>query len=177
MEKRKLEEALREQSEQYNLAKARYDELNAAKKQSKDESLRLLDRAKQHRPTEEEKEKFAEFPDSSIELDKLLQAEKARLELTIDSDPEIIQTYNDRRRRIERLQQQLADCQEQVQEIENQMNAVKNAWEPKITELVEGISERFGEYFSSTIKSILKFEQCCRVGMRWRSANQARRGL
>ena len=60
MKKARLEEEMRAQNEAYNAAVARLNELKLEKQRLKQESLQLLDIAKRHRPTEEEKEKFTE---------------------------------------------------------------------------------------------------------------------
>lgn len=97
--------------------------------------------------TAEVREKFAHLPDSLDELDEMLAAERAKAELNIDTDPQVLEQYKRRKTLIEEKYRKLERQQKELEEMQQRMSALKEAWEPRVLSLISGLSERFSEYF------------------------------
>ncbi|EEQ30241.1 Structural maintenance of chromosomes protein 5 [Microsporum canis] len=82
------------------------------------------------------------------QLEADIDSEKARLELTHEGSSNIIQEFEDRQARIERLKEQLASSQEKLTAIEQSITEIRSEWEPRLDAIVSKISDAFADNFA-----------------------------
>ena len=87
---------------------------------------------------------------SAEELEAEIESEKARLDLTHGGygSTNVIQEFEDRQRRIDRLREGLEKFHEQQAEVMAAIEEIRSDWEPKLDALVERISNAFADSFA-----------------------------
>ncbi|KAJ5706769.1 hypothetical protein N7488_006570 [Penicillium malachiteum] len=76
-----------------------------------------------------------------------IESAKAHLELTQGGSANMIQEFEERERKIERLRQKLASFQEQLDGCQAAINEVRQRWEPRLDALICKISAAFSDSF------------------------------
>lgn len=90
-----------------------------------------------------------DIKEHSIEqLEADIDSEKARLELTHDGSASVIQEFEERQRRIDKLKEQLSEFQKSLDELDDAIAEVRSKWEPKLDSLVQKISSAFSDSFA-----------------------------
>ena len=84
---------------------------------------------------------------SAEELEADIDSEKAKLEMTEGGSEGMVREFERRAKEIETLRERVEDFRNGVHEVEDAIKEVRGKWEPHLDELVERISEKFGESF------------------------------
>ncbi|KAJ6014392.1 hypothetical protein N7540_008983 [Penicillium herquei] len=84
---------------------------------------------------------------NSDDLNADIDSAKAHLELTQGGSANMIQEFEERERKIERLRQKLTNFQEQLDGCQAAINEVRQRWEPRLDALIGKISEAFSDSF------------------------------
>ncbi|KAI3646376.1 hypothetical protein MP228_009304 [Amoeboaphelidium protococcarum] len=98
-------------------------------------------------PSDEEQQFFTTLPDDLIELDTMLADERVKAELNADTDPVIVEMYENREKRIKELTGKVDQHRQQLMALNDEMKLLRETWEPAIDQCIEGISQRFSRYF------------------------------
>ncbi|EON68806.1 hypothetical protein W97_08064 [Coniosporium apollinis CBS 100218] len=85
---------------------------------------------------------------SSEDLAAEIESVNARLELTHDGNPEIIQQFETREKQIKRLEEKLATSTAELEKLDADIAALRAKWEPQLDTLVAQISEAFSDNFA-----------------------------
>ncbi len=85
-------------------------------------------------------------PDDNLEAE--IDAEKARLDLTVDGSANVIAEYENRAKKIGRYKQQIEETSKQQQEFQHAIGEVRGKWEPRLDEVVGQINEAFSDSFA-----------------------------
>ncbi|ROW10586.1 hypothetical protein VMCG_01897 [Cytospora schulzeri] len=81
----------------------------------------------------------------SIEAD--IEAESAKLELIHAADPGVLQEFEKRARDIERSQREKAKKEQQLDELNLGIQALREAWEPRLDDIIRQINDAFSYNF------------------------------
>jgi chromosome segregation ATPase len=92
-------------------------------------------------------EDFADIPSTVEELENLLAREKAKLELSDDTDPALIEMFKKRREEIRTKESRHGNLEKELDSMRSSIEPIKNNWENGITSLVDHISDKFSDYF------------------------------
>ncbi|KNE55441.1 hypothetical protein AMAG_01332 [Allomyces macrogynus ATCC 38327] len=82
------------------------------------------------------------------DLERRLIDLEAQLDAARATDEGVVEQYENRMVEIEKRQQELETEQEELQQILDQRELIRKAWEPTLTELIRNVSENFSNYFS-----------------------------
>lgn len=102
-----------------------------------------------HEFTEAEKQIITGFPEtkSGEDIDHDIEIETARLSLLHEGNPNAIKQYEDRQAKITALTEKIAKTERKLQELQDAIQELREAWEPKIDILVAKISTAFTKSF------------------------------
>lgn len=100
----------------------------------------------------DEDEEFAELMLSVADMSRdqmeaEITAEEAKLEMTRDTDRNVIREFEERAKKIESLQTQQATFNQRVGDISAAILEIRGKWEPTLDALIERISAKFSESF------------------------------
>ncbi|KAL1628891.1 Structural maintenance of chromosomes protein 5 [Diplodia seriata] len=126
--------------------------LSTDKDKCKKHAQRLKDEVNRiHEERSEEELALVEHIQEGISLEDL-EAEiavfQSRLTLLHGGDPNAIRDYEKRARRIDEIEQRLRGADDELQELQERIEAIKSQWEPELDELVRQISLDFSDNFS-----------------------------
>ena len=85
---------------------------------------------------------------SVAQLDAEIDSASARLELTGHGSRSIIQEFEDRQRKIDRLKHALAESQKTLSDLQHGITEIREQWEPRLESLVRRISDAFSDSFA-----------------------------
>ncbi|KAJ3090460.1 Structural maintenance of chromosomes protein 5 [Quaeritorhiza haematococci] len=99
--------------------------------------------------SEDDKEEMREkYENKTIEeLEELLAQYRARADLYNNTNPLVIQEYNERKADIERLKRKLEGKDRELQKAREEVQRIREQWEPALRDLVERISASFSAAF------------------------------
>jgi len=97
--------------------------------------------------TAELKKRFEELPNGIIELEEAIQSEKTQADMFYQTNPQILDDYQKRKREIEALESDLSKEQSQLEFVSNKIIALRNQWLPKLEELIARIHQSFSAHF------------------------------
>ncbi|KAK7437355.1 Structural maintenance of chromosomes protein 5 [Stygiomarasmius scandens] len=81
------------------------------------------------------------------ELEEELQTQKAKLELTMKSNPGVVEQFEKRKRDIELLENTLSGRQANAARVDKTVKSLMNRWRPALEKLIESIGEKFSAAF------------------------------
>ena len=140
-----LELASKEHDDEVELAKARLQDFNEKCLVAKASAMDLFHRAEQK--GEYVADDLAHLPEDVEELENLLVTETARLELTDNTDPLLVERYRKRRQTIEAKEDLLKKNKHELGKIISGIEPIKKEWETALDDKVEHISTKFSRYF------------------------------
>lgn len=76
-----------------------------------------------------------------------IDAEKAKLELIHDADPGVLRDFEERNRRIERAQDEMATRQASLTQLEESIKELRTRWEPALDDIIRRINDAFSYNF------------------------------
>lgn len=76
-----------------------------------------------------------------------IDAENARLELIHDTDPGLLRDFEQRARKIEKAQQDMASRQASLGQLEETIQEIKEKWEPALDDIITRINNAFSYNF------------------------------
>ncbi|KAH0538080.1 hypothetical protein FGG08_005292 [Glutinoglossum americanum] len=99
--------------------------------------------------SEEEHDFLKQLPEGQTEedLETEIEAEKARLELLHQGNPNVVREYEARQERIARLEEAIAKDNKLLEDFEYGIADIRDKWEPELDNLVKSISEAFSHSF------------------------------
>ena len=90
---------------------------------------------------------FADLPSSLDELDEMLEGERARANLNIDTDPRVVEEFQSRKRDLATKRATFDAKQAELVAVRADIEGTQKAWVPAIEKLTEGISTKFSLNF------------------------------
>ncbi|KAJ7594061.1 P-loop containing nucleoside triphosphate hydrolase protein [Mycena floridula] len=81
------------------------------------------------------------------ELVEELENQKAKLELTIEANPGVVEQYEKRKRDIETLEQAIEERQRKADKVEKNIKNARDNWQPALEKLVKSIGTKFSAAF------------------------------
>ena len=84
---------------------------------------------------------------TTVELMEEMSAEKAKLEFFHEANPSVIREYEKRARDIEKLRGRMEKMQGKTDELNQQIKAIRDRWEPRLDGLVSKINDAFAFNF------------------------------
>lgn len=146
--KRQKEEELLSGTEELEKAQDEFDRLTRSMEAAKEKAKLLLAEArKKGDPDEQMMEKLSELPNTLDDLDRVLASEKAKAELNVATDPQLIEQYNARRQKLVESRARLSKKQEKLGEISENVNNIKEQWYPRLQNLIDQINQAFSRQF------------------------------
>ncbi|KAI9804909.1 MAG: Structural maintenance of chromosomes protein 5 [Piccolia ochrophora] len=99
--------------------------------------------------TEEQQQALRSIPETQTpeDLENEIEAEKARLELVHESNPNALVEYEQRQKTIDNLRDKIAIVEEQLTEVAALITETREHWEPELDRLVSKISAAFSHSF------------------------------
>lgn len=85
---------------------------------------------------------------ASDQLEAEIDSEKARYELTHEGNTNVIEEFEQRQRKIEKLRDKLAGFERQLSDLDASIAEVRGKWEPRLEAIVQQISDAFSESFA-----------------------------
>ena len=82
------------------------------------------------------------------QLDAEIDSVSARLELTGHGSRSIIQEFENRQRKIDRLKKALSESQKTLSDLQHGITEIRERWEPRLESLVSRISDAFSDSFA-----------------------------
>lgn len=82
------------------------------------------------------------------ELEGEISALSARLEVMSEGDPGVLKQYQDRAKRIEKLEKMLEKVDAETEDLTQKITGIREKWEPELDNLVAKISEAFSYHFT-----------------------------
>ncbi|PBK65782.1 P-loop containing nucleoside triphosphate hydrolase protein [Armillaria solidipes] len=172
-----LRELCNRKDERYNIALAEFNKADEAFKEIKSESKQLLLESRtaidncepdintlyediqsarfQYEKELEDAEAAGKTPPSdegidlrsTEELEAEFDAQKAQLEIMLNTNPGVIEEYEKRKRDIEALERTVQQKQTNAQRVEQKIKKARDNWEPALEQLVAKIGEKFSAAF------------------------------
>ncbi|KAK0457748.1 uncharacterized protein EV420DRAFT_1687453 [Desarmillaria tabescens] len=84
---------------------------------------------------------------STQDLEAEFDAQKAQLEIMLNTNPGVIEEYEKRKRDIEALERTVEQKQSNAQRVEQKIKKARDNWEPALEQLVARIGEKFSAAF------------------------------
>lgn len=137
-----------ESLQQLRSLKERLTHAERAFKKARSEATELRDRAEERAPFEEYQERFAELPNSLVELDDKIGELRARAETHASINSRVLEEYEQRQEQIASLEEAVASHSSKVNEATEAINEQKASWVSSLKEMVEKISGSFSKYFT-----------------------------
>ncbi|KAI9838989.1 MAG: hypothetical protein M1819_004197 [Sarea resinae] len=81
------------------------------------------------------------------ELENEIESEKMRIGLLNDGNPDAIEQFEQRQKKIDRLKDKLADMDQKLADLDHGITEVREKWEPELDALVQKISDAFSHNF------------------------------
>ncbi|THZ29318.1 structural maintenance of chromosomes 5 smc5 [Aureobasidium pullulans] len=98
--------------------------------------------------TDREQELWPEYDQLSLEeLEAEIDSTKARLEMVHEGDPRVLREYEDRAVQIERAKRKLENIENDLVEVQQNIDEIRQNWEPELDQLIGQISDAFSENF------------------------------
>lgn len=119
----------------------------------KDQAKRLLkvaqDRTGAVEPSGDLKKYFATFPSNMEELDTLIHTERAHAACCFETDERVVKEYEDRKKDIERLTQQVDERKRRLEQHHGEIQTLKVSWIALLNELLASINDKFSTFFAA----------------------------
>ena len=107
----------------------------------------IMDQIKE-RPGGQEASETMNSPDYDMnQFNADLDSERARLELTHGGSSNMIKEFEERERQIEKLREKLSEFYSKLADIQESIDEVRGAWEPRLDALISKISDAFSDSF------------------------------
>ena len=90
---------------------------------------------------------FIANPPSEVELEGMVESDKARLDLIQGINGDVVGQFEERARRIEGLRADVEKSVAELEEVGGKVDRVRGQWEPELMRLVGKISRKFGQSF------------------------------
>ncbi|RHZ89185.1 hypothetical protein Glove_18g107 [Diversispora epigaea] len=147
-----LERQTQDRDDALKQAHAKFSDANKKFLAAKSEAKRLLNAANSENENEEideeTREALQELAGMSLEeLEDGLASDRARANLHYTVDPNVIQTYDNRKAQIDDLKSKLTIKTNRLEVLLKEMTTLKEKWEPQLNELVKQISKEFSNAF------------------------------
>ncbi|XP_070542159.1 structural maintenance of chromosomes protein 5-like [Ptychodera flava] len=153
-EKNRMEGQFREGNQLQQTLKAEHGRLSELKSQAKDKARRLLNIAKERSKLGQNedippalKEVFDRFPSTIEEIDDMIHNEKARADCVFETNREVVDDYNNRKKEIAKLSSEVEKKRQLVERHQQEIAEVKDKWLAPLQELMAQISDRFSYFF------------------------------
>ncbi|KAK7696074.1 hypothetical protein QCA50_000716 [Cerrena zonata] len=152
----KLKEVCAEREEEVQRALVEFNRIHDQYQAAKDESKAKLhiSRAKFNEADDELRERVkgveqtADANARSVEeLNLELETQKRNLELSMHTNPGVVEQYKNRLKAIEQLTQQIEEREEKVAKKERSIKLARDNWEPALNRLVGSVGQKFSEAF------------------------------
>ena len=144
-----LEQSLKQQDDDLVAAQRVYEDASENAARLKERATALLKKAKDSGDLTPDIVKALEnLPGTTEELDEMMAAENAKLQLTNDTDPHLIEMYNSRVRQISDKETALHNITDNLEQLRGEVNEMRSGWENELTDLTVQVSAHFSEYFS-----------------------------
>ncbi|CAG8478217.1 10797_t:CDS:10 [Diversispora eburnea] len=145
-----LERQTQDRDDALKQAHARFTDANKKFLAAKSEAKRLLNAANSENEEidEETREALQELNGMSLEeLEDGLASDRAKANLHYTVDPNVIQTYDNRKAQIDDLKSKLLVKTNRLEVLMKEMATLRENWEPQLNELVKQISKEFSNAF------------------------------
>ena len=123
-------------------------------KQAKDEALQALQSAcktceikNENELPNELKAKFAKLPNTVDEIDSQIHEIEAKAQCSYDVDKQVVDDFNERKKRIEQLQKECEKKESKLNNHKNNFEKTKTDWNDQIESMMKTISEKFSVLF------------------------------
>jgi structural maintenance of chromosomes protein 5 len=97
--------------------------------------------------TKEIKEKFSKLPDTMDEIQLKINEIEVRSQCTHDVDKQVIDDFNERKKKIEQLRKECSKREAKLVSHKNNYEELKNSWFTQVESMVSVISEKFIQLF------------------------------
>ncbi|PSR93839.1 structural maintenance of chromosome complex subunit SmcA [Coniella lustricola] len=144
-----ITERLEEQRQNVERLSKELDKFKAEARQSKFEVEAMLGAHNGGTPDTERRDYLLQLiTDKTLEsIDEDIEAESAKLDLIHDADPGVLRDFEKRTKDIERLQTELANRQANLQKLEDDIQTLRQSWEPGLDEIIRRINDAFSYNF------------------------------
>lgn len=94
------------------------------------------------------KKQFAELPNTLDEINEHIEEMQGRIDCIQDIDPRIVVEFEDRKREIDQMEQQLTNEKQTLEKLENDLKNLHNKWYPAIQNVMQEINQKFSNFFN-----------------------------
>jgi len=148
LEKQKWQTEMVQSSNTFKELKQRLEELKHQFSRAKNDAKRLRQQASKESPLSDQiREEFDKLPNTIPELDELIATTKAKADANYHTDPKVIENYEERKVKIQNLEQELEQEQQKLKTRQEAIEKLKDAWLPPLEQLVSDIDKSFAKNF------------------------------
>jgi len=146
LEKQKWQTEMVQSSNTFKELKQRLEELKHQFSRAKNDAKRLRQQASKESPLSDQiREEFDKLPNTIPELDELIATTKAKADANYHTDPKVIENYEERKVKIQNLEQELEQEQQKLKTRQEAIEKLKDAWLPPLEQLVSDIDKSFAK--------------------------------
>ncbi|XP_046855168.1 structural maintenance of chromosomes protein 5-like [Xenia sp. Carnegie-2017] len=154
MEQANIVNVMRQASEQLvnleNEFQAIQAEVDGIRKQAKQQlrvAKKATDTAEGSELSDDYKKMFSVYPDTVQEIEEMIHSEKAKADCNYQTNPQVIEEYERRKKEIEELTQIIANNSHEIQNKDTQLETLKESWLKPLKELLAKINEKYSGFF------------------------------
>lgn len=114
----------------------------------KEEALKLTDNQSPDQPKFKYRKQFSTIPDDRNIVQNKIFEMQGRIDCIRGVDPRILAEYEERKARIEELQEQQRSEQDRSAILEKELEELHNRWYPEIQKIIDTINVNFSKFFA-----------------------------